>query len=158
MHYRLFVFFWKIWFHVYLVILFWNLFYSVQNDVDSKFVYFALLVYLFYLCIFIWPMLDQFLLLDLCFYYLFIKITPFLPWSFNAFSCLWFIYYLVFFFFLTVLIDACLSKILLWNARKSQSQGLYNFLCNKWPIKLILFCFEGLFIEVFIFPDGDWRI
>ena len=39
-------------FHVYLAISFWNLFYSVQNDVDSKFVDFALLIQLFNSCIF----------------------------------------------------------------------------------------------------------
>ena len=92
--------FWEIWFHVCLAILFWNLFYSAQIDVDSKFFFFfSLLVDLFYICIFIWLMLDQSLLLNFYFYYLFIKMIPFLHWSFNAFSCPWVRYYLVFSFF-----------------------------------------------------------
>ena len=43
-----FCFLWKIWFNVYLGTLFWNLFYSAQNNANSKFVYFTLLVQLFY--------------------------------------------------------------------------------------------------------------
>ena len=99
MYYHYFCFFWRILSHVYLAILFWNLFYYAQNNVDSKFVYFASLVQLFYSCIFVWFMLDQFLLLIFCFYHMFIKFIPFIYWSFNASSHPRLGYYFVFSFF-----------------------------------------------------------
>ena len=113
----IFIFFWRILSHVYLAILFWNLFYYAQNNVDSKFVYFASLVQLFYSCIFVWFMLDQFLLLIFCFYHLFIKFIPFfvevlMPLVIHSFDIIFFS--LLF----TVLIGACLPKVLLLKRKK----------------------------------------
>ena len=55
--------------------------------------------------------LMKFCCLFFCFYHLFIKFISFLHWSFGASSYPWLKYYFLFSFF-TVLIDACLSKIL----------------------------------------------
>ena len=113
-YYRHSCFFWKILFHVCLAILLWNLFYSAQNNIDSKFVYFALLVQLFYSCIFCvihaWPIsVACFMLLSSAYKdYLFSFITP----SYPRLG-----YYFVFFFF-TVLIGACLSRVLLMKRKK----------------------------------------
>ena len=111
-----FALFWKIWFYVFLAILFWNLFYSAQNDVDSKFIYFAFLVQFFYSRI----LIESFLINSYCLFLLlpfFIKFILFLHWIFNVFSYSWLRYYFVFSFFM-VLIGACLSKILLMKRKK----------------------------------------
>ena len=117
--------------------MFWNIFDSTQNNVDSKFVYFVLLIQLFYSCIFcmihIWSIsVAYFLLLSYAY-----KVYPFfievlMPVVIHGSDII------LFSLFFTFLIGACFCKVLLMK-RKKVTQPSFVSLFSVASDQLVLF-------------------